>query len=99
MPPELDLTRIAVAMPTKLDLTRIAAAMPPDVRRGFAPPGESRIDNGAVPLVRALPEDLGQSPDEGRSPKHDEVRDGGAKPRLTSGGGAAAIGVNYVRRT
>ena len=45
-----------------------------------------------MPLVRAKPITEGQSPDQGHSPPLIFKMDGGAKPRLTSGGEAATLG-------
>jgi ABC-type branched-subunit amino acid transport system substrate-binding protein len=68
-----------------------ATALPPDVRRGSAPPSGFIKLFGAMPLVRGFaPKPLGQSPNQGRSPNLVPGSDGGAKPRLTSGGIAVA---------
>jgi len=45
---------------------------------------------GYAPGPASGPETLGQSPNQGRSPPLNSNIDGGAEPRLTSGGEAAA---------
>jgi hypothetical protein len=48
-----------------------------------------------MPSVRAQPPSLGQRPNQGRSP-HSNIRaNGGAEPRLTSGGEAGVDGVKF----
>ena len=57
--------------------------MPPDVRRGCAPPSPCSADMGyALGSASGL---LGRSPNHGRSPFTNPTN-GGAQPRLTSGG-------------
>jgi len=67
----------------------VAAALPPDVRRGYASPFIFRLPMGCAPGSGFAQIDMGQRPNQGLSPKAFENLDGGAEPRLTSGGEAA----------
>jgi hypothetical protein len=58
-----------------------------------------KISGWARPLVRgSAPMVLGQRPNPGPSPKILGSLDGGAEPRLTSGGEAGANGVKFQDR-
>ena len=48
-----------------------------------------------MPLVRALPQVMGQRPNQGHSPNQNDQANGGAEPRLTSGGEAGADGIKF----
>jgi hypothetical protein len=48
-----------------------------------------------MPSVRAQPPSLGQRPNQGRSPLSNIRANGGAEPRLTSGGEAGVDGVKF----
>jgi hypothetical protein len=48
-----------------------------------------------MPSVRAQPPSLGQRPNQGRSPLTNIRANGGAEPRLTSGGEAGVDGVKF----
>ena len=67
------------------------AALPPDVRRGSAPPYDPPKESGLCPWYGLCPNVYGPSPNQGAEPQLDKQADGGAKPRLTSGGEAAAL--------
>jgi len=67
-----------------------AAASPPDVRRGSAPPLDLNLPVGCALSSGFALASTGQSPYQGHSPNLYQEDDGGAKPRLTSGGRAGA---------
>jgi len=75
----------------KLDSS--AAAPPPDVRRGYASPLDLDFTNGLCPRCGLCPNLYGPKAEPGAQPLAQIYVDGEAKPRLTSGGVAAAISV------
>jgi len=87
--------------------TRVPA-MPPDVRRGFAPPERIACSMRLSLSFGLCPIRIGAQPEPWAQPIPRYQVNGGAEPRLTSGGGAGAevssspwhlgkIGVRYER--
>ena len=83
----------AAAMP----LVFSAAAMPPDVRRGSASPPVLLTDLGLRPWFGLCPTLVRAEPEPGAQPNENYSIDGEAEPRLTSGGGAEAVGFKDPR--
>jgi len=74
-----------------------AAAMPPDVRRGSASPPVLLTDLGLRPWFGLCPTLVRAEPEPGAQPNENYSIDGEAEPRLTSGGGAEAVGFKDPR--
>ena len=74
----------------------VVTAVPPDVRRGFAPPVESRFEIGLRPSY-GLPESTGgRSPHQGQGPAtYISYSTAGQSHRLTSGGEAGSTVSDY----
>ena len=79
----------------KVTLGSTAAASPPDVRRGSAPPFNSRLRMGCAPGSGFAPKFNGPKAEPGAQPKTSVNVDGEAEPRLTSGGEAGMDEVKF----
>src|SRR5687768_11067229 len=75
-----------------------AAASPPDVRRGSAPPSMLELSGGLRPWFGLCPGFMGLARTKGIAQSKYDQAYGGAEPRLTSGGEAAAEKAAKPRR-
>ena len=63
---------------------------------GLRPAGVAWIEKGWAPGTGSAPTTFRAKPERGAEPQSYGDADGGAKPRLTSGGGAAATTLQYT---